>query len=112
MVDFILNFEYNGVLAIALYWAPLLLCAVGYTHRTWVNYQKDVNTRGVVLLAGRGYYCPTDRIGDILGRALVSSLPIANLWAACFDVAPRMFSKFFCWLSKVFNQPLVPPIDG
>jgi len=113
MVDFVLNFEYNSILAITLYWAPLLLCALGYTHRTWANYQKDVHARAAAQTRGaNGFYCPTDRIGDILGRALVSALPIANLWAACFDVAPRMFGKFFCWLSKVFNQPLVPPTDG
>ncbi|MCU9931067.1 hypothetical protein OFL77_27425, partial [Escherichia coli] len=54
-------------------------------------------------------YYPTDTIGDIIGRAIVSILPIANLWAASFDLAPKIFSRFFDAIAKAFSQPLVPP---
>ncbi len=46
-------------------------------------------------------YRPTDTVGTLIGRAFVSFLPVANLWAAMFDLAPDVFER-------VFNQPLVP----
>lgn len=103
MIDWILRFEFNSLLGIILYWVPLSFCAGGYTVRTWINYQKDVNTR-----KSEDYYSPTDTIGTLIGRALVSLLPIANLWATAFDVAPEVFKSFFKWIGSVFDIPLVP----
>lgn len=53
-------------------------------------------------------YKPTDTVGTIVGRVLVSWLPVANLWAALFDLGPEVFGRFFRWIGKVFDQPLVP----
>ena len=110
---------FNSLVGILLYWVPTALCIVGYTVRTFRNVQTDVKRRKECEVAERmakvtetrscSYYTPTDTIGSLLGRALVSILPIANLWAAMFDVAPIMFKRIFDLFDKVFNQPLVPP---
>lgn len=100
---FITNHAWNGWLAIGLYWAPLSLCAFGYTVRSWRNYQKDMEKR-----AKEEHYYPSETLGDLIGRALVTVLPIANLWAALFDMAPEVFGRFFNWIGRVFSQPLVP----
>lgn len=105
MIDWIMQFEFTGWMGLALYWLPASLCAYGYTVRTWLNYQKDVAKRDEVEPS---YYVPTDTIGTLLGRALVTICPVANLWSATFDVAPRLFSSFFKWLGRVFDTPLVP----
>lgn len=103
MLNYVMSFKFNSLLGILLYWAPLAFCAVGYTTRTARNYMDDKQMREKVQ-----YYTPTDTIGTLIGRALVSVIPIANLWAALFDVAPELFSKAFSWISRVFNIPLVP----
>lgn len=99
-MDFVSFTNWMGVM---LYWVPMSVCAYGYTVRTWINYQKDVEARE----SAKTYY-PTDTIGTLIGRALATIVPVCNLWAASFDVAPKMFSSFFAWVGRVFNTPLVP----
>lgn len=114
MIDYIRNFEWNGLLGIALYWVPLVFCVVFYTARTASGYMADKVQREQAIKArasGKtGIYYPRETIGRILGRALVSVVPVANLWAALFDLSPKVFSRLFRWLGEVFDQPLVPPI--
>lgn len=108
MLEWILDFQFNSVLGIALYWAPLMLCVIGYTARTAHNYRSDVIARQHKQEGATSYYSPTDRVGDLIGRAIVTVLPVANLWAAAFDVAPQMFSRLFSAINRIFSQPLVP----
>jgi hypothetical protein len=113
-VNYILNFEWNGWLGIALYWVPLVFCVVFYTARTAEGYMKDKRAREDAYLKraanGTGFYYPEETLGRILGRAVVSVCPVANLWAALFDLSPKVFGRFFNLLSRVFDQPLVPPL--
>jgi hypothetical protein len=104
----ITNVTANFWTAFMLYWLPLILCAVGYLIRTWQNYQKDIKARAKCDTDGKGYYSPTDTLGSLIARAIVTILPIGNMLAAIFDVAPDLFGSFFKWMGKIFNQPLVP----
>ena len=108
MIEWILGFRFNSLLGVVLYWAPLGLCVYGYTIRTWVNYRKDKANRDAVIHGDERFYAPTDTIGTLVGRALVAVLPIANLWASTFDVAPELFGRFFRWIGRVLDTPLVP----
>ena len=116
-------FDFTSWMGFCLYWLPLSICAYGYTVRTWLNYQKDVTTREKSEADRRAaktdadlrvatYYAPTDTIGTLIGRGLAATLPVVNLWAACFDVAPRLFASLFKWFGRVFDQPLVPKRNG
>lgn len=104
MIDYIMSFELNSLLGILLYWVPLSLCVYGYTVRTWLNYQKDIQARD-----SERHYHPTDTIGSLIARGLVSVTPVANLWAAAFDVAPKVLGSFFRGVGRVFDMPLVGP---
>jgi hypothetical protein len=117
--NWMMAFDFTSWMGFGLYWLPLSLCAYGYTVRTWLNYQKDVTTRAEsendLLVTetelGRrsaAFYNPTDTIGTLIGRGLAATIPVVNLWAACFDVAPRLFASMFKWFGRVFDQPLVP----
>lgn len=107
--DFVLDVYHNTLLAGLLYWLPLAFCAFGYLMRTARNFRKD---RGERTRPG-AFYHPTDTIGSLIGRAIVTLLPVGNLLAAIFDLGPEVFGKFFEWLRAVFDQPLVPDIpDG
>lgn len=97
-------FNFTSWMGFGLYWLPLSICVYGYTTRTWLNYQKDVAARE----KAEHDYRPTDTIGTLIGRGLAATIPVVNLWAACFDVAPRLFASMFKWFGRVFDQPLVP----
>lgn len=127
MIDYILGYWANPWIALFLYWLPLGICAVGYTLRTFENYQKDLKARSEYVTAraaanaetGGGYakrsicyYRPTDKIGTLIGRAVVSICPIANIWSAMFDVSPRLFHRLIQQIEKFFDQPLVPSPDN
>jgi hypothetical protein len=105
MIDWIMHFQWNGWLGIFLFWSPLMLCAYGYTVRVWHMYQKDVKDR-----ANDRIYIPNLTVGTILGYGLLTIMPIANLFAAIFDVGPKVFSGVVRFLERVFTQPLVPPL--
>lgn len=107
MLNYVMSFKFNSLLGILLYWTPLSFCVVGYTMRTARNYMNDTKEREGAEKRNRCYH-PTDTIGTLIGRAVVSFIPIANLWAALFDVAPEVFRKTFSWVGRVFDIPLVP----
>lgn len=109
MINYVTTFEFNSMLGILLYWVPLALCVVGYTLRTAKNYMKDRDQRDSVENGAATSYYPTDTVGTLIGRAFVTVCPLANIWAAAFDVAPSLFKKFFDIMARVFDQPLVPP---
>lgn len=108
MFDYIMSFEWNGWIGITLYWVPFGFCVFGYTLRTINNYLNDKARRE---LKGN-YYVPTDRVGSLIGRALVSVIPVANLWAAMFDLAPKIFGRLLDVVEAVFSQPLVPDTES
>ncbi len=99
------------LLGFLLYWLPLIVCTVGYIARTYNNYQKDLKARAAwVEHPTEKYYTPTDTVGTLIGRGIVSIIPVANLIAAVFDVAPRLLGNFFKMLGDIFDQPLVPKL--
>jgi amino acid permease len=88
---------------LVLYWLPFLICLFGYSHKTFVNYQKDLKDRNEAK-----YYSPTDTVGAVIGRLIVSICPVINLWCAMFDVSPKLLANFITHLEIIFNTPLVP----
>jgi len=47
-------------------------------------------------------------LGSLIGYAAMTVTPIANLFAAIFDVSPKLFKAFFNWCGRVLDMPLVP----
>lgn len=117
-MDYIINFQFNSLLGICLYWVPLVFCVIFYTVRTAEGYMKDKAAREKddeerakevdSEYRSLSRYYPEETIGRILGRSVVSITPVANIWAALFDLAPKVFGRFFDMLGKIFDQPLVP----
>lgn len=93
----------TGWLGMLLYWLPTSFCLVGYTLRCWSDVRHDLKVRDI-----EKWYHPSITIGTIIGRSILSVIPVANLWAAMFDVAPKLFGDFIDWLGRVFTIPLVP----
>ena len=100
---------WNSWLAMGLYWMPLALCAYGYTLRAAYRFSKDRRDRAKADTEKSAYYYfPTITIGTLVGYAVLSVMPIANLFSAIFDVAPKPFASMFEWFGKVLDIPLVP----
>lgn len=103
MIDTILNFKFDSLLALVLYWVPLVFCALFYIVRSGQDFANDKRRREFE----RTYY-PTITIGTLIGRGLASVIPVVNLFAAIFDVSPVAFKKMFTLIGEIFDQPLVP----
>ena len=102
-----MNYELNGLIAIGLYWFPMIVCAYGYTVRTWTNYQKEILKRNQT----DRYYGSIDTWGTVIGRGLITIVPLANLLATVFDIGPKLIGDFLSWISDIFDIPLVPEKD-
>lgn len=104
--------NWNGTLALILYWVPALFCVIFYFLRTIGDYDQDSTSREKYIKSiasgGHDWYVPKLTVGVIIGRALLSIIPVANLFAALFDLSPKVFRGFINTLDRVFNQPLVP----
>lgn len=105
MIDSILNwflsFDFTGQMGLLLYWAPMLLCAYGYTARTSQRYHQCCEKRD------KNEYFQSDTVGTLIGRAIVTFMPVTNLFAAIFDLGPRIFGSFFLMIGRAFDKPLV-----
>lgn len=106
MMDYIRNFEWNGWLGICLYWLPLAFCVYGYSVETWIDFRKDIRMRAAAI--DPGYYQPGLTVGTLISHVIMTVVPIVNLFAAIFDLAPDVFGRFISLVEKVFDQPLVP----
>jgi len=125
MLETIKSFEFTSTMGLLLYWLPMGVCSIGYLVRTWNNYHHDIAKRTAYLqykarqkdipLAEQkwgkddvSYYRPTDTIGALIGRGIMSIVPVCNLLAAVCDVAPSMLKGIFQTIGRIFDQPLVP----
>lgn len=99
---------WNGWIALLLYWLPLVLCVYGYTVRSALKVRKDRAAREKAATQEHGLYLPSITLGTLAGYAATTVVPVANLFAAIFDVAPAMFRSFFDWCARVLDFPLVP----
>jgi len=100
-MNWALGFDLTGQMGLLLYWIPMVLCAYGYTARTFKRYRDCREKRDA------GAYFKSDTLGTLIGRTIVTICPIANLFAAIFDLGPRLFGSFFRVIGEVFDQPLV-----
>jgi hypothetical protein len=108
VTQFFANFSFTSTMGVLLYWLPLAFCTIGYFMRTLSNYRRDLIKRDEEHKKDNGYYRPTDTVGTLIGRGLLSTIPVCNLFAAIFDVSPIIFGQFFRLLGRIFDQPLVP----
>lgn len=105
MIDYLMRFDFTGLMGICLYWVPMAFCVFGYMARTFERYRECCEARD------KGSYFVSDTVGTLIGRTVVTFLPGANLLAASFDLAPSLFFRFFQAIGKMFDVPLVRKIE-
>ena len=102
---------WNSWMAILLFWMPMALCAYGYTVEFVQKYRKELRDRAKAEADSKTYYAPELTVGWIVGHAMLSVMPMVNLFMAVFYVAPMVFGDFFEWVGKALDFPLVPKRD-
>ena len=98
MIEYITSFEFTSMLALIIYWIPLLICATVYLTRTLLLYKADLKK------CQDKFYTPTLTVGLIVWRVILTVTPCVNLLATVFDCS----SSVFRWLGKFLDIPLVP----
>lgn len=98
---YLAQFPITGMMGILLYWMPLALCALGYLMHTHRRYRECIAAREA------DKHFDSDTIGTLIGRFLMTVLPVFNLFAAVFNVGPEVFGRFFAIIGRVFDRPLV-----
>jgi hypothetical protein len=90
------------------YWLPAILCIFGYLRQIQEEYHKDVASRDEYEKCdnkNKAYY-PTLTVGKIVGRVVVSIIPLVNIWKGVyflFRIGKDIIDIFDTWL----NIPLV-----
>lgn len=101
IIHWFLSFDFTGQMGLLLYWMPAVLCAYGYTARTSQRYRQCCEKRD------KGEYFKSDTVGTLIGRFIMTLTPVMNLFAAIFDLGPRVFGSFFEMIGRAFDRPLV-----
>lgn len=93
-----------GQMGFWTYWLPMILCFIGYTGRTWYQVKELKRPKKDNYDYSR---VPPLTVGTIIGRILLSTIPLVNIIALVFGLSYDMVSKAGSWISKVLNFELV-----
>lgn len=103
MIDYVLNFAFNSVLGIWLYWVPLLICTIYSIGATYYDAQDDIKNRD-----STSYYREKLTIGVTLLRIVGIVTPGWNLISAVFHTAPAVLRHVFDICANILSIPLIP----
>jgi len=99
--NFLIGFQFSSPVALWLYWIPLAICLVGYIWDFVKDYQRDLGEYQ------KSYYDAHLTLGSILGRLLVSFIPLINIGIVMFYHGWMLVKRIFDSLSLLLNQPIV-----
>lgn len=103
MIDYIMGFKFNSMLAIYLYWIPMLICYVYNIGAIYYDVQSDLKNRESDV-----YYREKLTIGSIVVRVITPAIPVWNLLGAVFHTAPVVLKHIFEIITTIFDIPLIP----
>jgi hypothetical protein len=95
------------------YWVPIIICLVGYIFKTVKEYNEDVKNRADYLSQPdsaqiQRRYIPELVVGHLVGRLLVSFIPVVNFCIALFVFLPTLARDIIDVCSNWLDIPLVP----
>jgi hypothetical protein len=97
---FILDFEFNSLLGILMYWVPLVITAIDAIKQSYTDIRSDINERT------RNYSRYT--VGDIVLYTMQTVTPVVNLLKAVFVSAPNLLRGTFDALFAILDTPIIP----
>jgi len=99
--DFVIGFKFQSPEAFWLYWVPVAACLFGFILDFFKDYQRDV------VASTASYYTAHLTWGSILGRTLVSFIPVINIGLFVFWHFWRIAKNFIELFNDWLNIPLV-----
>lgn len=103
--NFVLNFQFNSILGILLYWLPVLFCLVYRSVKTYKDIRYDIEKRNK---GGTNHYQEPVTVGSLLFGVFLIFTPAINLLYTIFTTAPAVLNRFFRIIGDILNQPLIP----
>lgn len=95
LINFITSFDWHSRTALFFYWIPVVLCVVGFLFDFREMYKSDLDNYQ------SNYYVPKLTVGAIVGRMVLSFVPICNFIASirhAFCLIHNILSTFAEWL--------------
>ena len=93
-----------GQMGFWTYWLPMVLCFIGYTGRTWYQVQELKRSKDNKFDYPR---VPPLTVGSLVGRVLLSVIPIVNIIALVFGLSYDMVNKAGTWIGNILSFELV-----
>lgn len=117
----IFHFWEMNTLNAFLYYVPAFLCLVFYFGKSVLEFKKDFDARAGGRIKtldpkkANSYdrqvaldYVPHITYGTLLGRFVLSLLPVANLWLTVTEVMWTYITNIMEFFQEFFNKPIVP----
>ena len=102
--ELIKNLAFTGNVGIFTYWIPAVLCAIGYSARTW----KQVHALKNYYSQKEKYgWVPDLTVGTVLWRVFLTVTPVVNVIALVFGLLSDMLHAVFDFVDKVLGFTLV-----
>ena len=101
--NLIKGFAFTGEIGMWTYWLPLVLCAIGYSVRTF----KQIQLLKVYHLDKHARYVEDLTVGTVLWRVILTVTPIVNIFALSFSLLSDMVSTVLNGLGTVLDFKLV-----
>ena len=108
MIEYILAVEYNSVIALVVYWLPLLICLVGYLCKTWKEYRQEL-ARSLEFKQRNLGYITNLTVGVVVCRVFATFLPGVNIIAIAFDIGWPMLCTVIRSVTNILDIPLIKP---
>lgn len=101
LINLVTNVHLNSTLGICLYWIPVVVCLIGYCIDFRNFYKSDLENYQ------KSYYDPKLTIGAILGRLVLSFVPVCNLFIAVTRHIWRIIYRILDHFDFVLNIPII-----
>lgn len=101
--NWIKDLAFTGEIGMYTYWLPMILCAVGYSVRTF----KQIQHIKVYHIDKHAGYVEDLTVGTVLWRVLLTVTPIVNIFALSFSLLSDMVSTVLNWLASILEFKLV-----
>lgn len=103
------NWWFTGIMGIALYWVPLIVCLCVYFYTIICEIRKDYQKRdGIYDDCIMEHYYPSVTIGSIFGYIFLSICPLVNLICFLKETAYKFIKFIFNKISWMFDIPIIP----
>lgn len=91
-----------SIIVLLFYAIPACICLISDVHKTVQDIKTDIRKRS------EAYYSPEVTIGRLLGKLLLTLIPVVNIIKALMYLLTDFAEIVISFVDKVLSTPLVP----